>query len=187
VRKIPTLLVRDPDDRAHVTDQVTPGCEWVLAGEGVATRKFDGTCVMLDADGRWWARREVRPGKPPPPNFIPVEHDPETGKTVGWEPIQQSGWAKWHQEALDEFHRPFDEPGTFELCGPRINGNPEGWGFHDLIRHGSIPVTMPPRLTVAQVCDVVRSYRVNGRPIEGVVWHHPDGRRAKLKARDLRP
>ncbi len=38
--KIPTLFVRDLEDRAHVTDEVTPGCEWVLAGEGVAYRSM---------------------------------------------------------------------------------------------------------------------------------------------------
>ena len=63
MRKIPTALVRDPDDRAHVLDEVTPGCEWVFAGEGIATRKYDGTCTMLDGNGKWWARREVKPGK----------------------------------------------------------------------------------------------------------------------------
>lgn len=41
MKKIPTVFVRDPDDRKHVLPQVTPGCEWVLAGEGRATRKFD--------------------------------------------------------------------------------------------------------------------------------------------------
>ena len=50
MRKIPTLYVRDWDgDRRYVLPQVTPGCEWVVVnGEGVATRKFDGTCVMYD-------------------------------------------------------------------------------------------------------------------------------------------
>jgi hypothetical protein len=37
---------------------------------------------------------EVKAGKPPPPGFTEVEHDPETGKTVGWEPAEQSGFAK---------------------------------------------------------------------------------------------
>ena len=46
----------------HVLPEITPGCEWVIAGEGVATRKYDGTCVMYDGD-EWWARREVKPGK----------------------------------------------------------------------------------------------------------------------------
>jgi hypothetical protein len=41
----------------------------VLDGEGVATRKYDGTCVMFDGDG-WWARREVKPGKTAPAGFV---------------------------------------------------------------------------------------------------------------------
>lgn len=39
MKKIPTLFVREffPCHKVKITDQVTPGCEWVLAGEGVAT------------------------------------------------------------------------------------------------------------------------------------------------------
>jgi hypothetical protein len=74
MRKIPTLFRRDPDDLKHVLPEVNPGCEWVLAGEGVATRKFDGTCVRFDGKS-WWARREVKPGKVPPAAFAPVETD----------------------------------------------------------------------------------------------------------------
>ena len=29
-----------------------------------------------------------------------VEHDDETGKTVGWEPVEQSSFAKYHAEAI---------------------------------------------------------------------------------------
>jgi hypothetical protein len=63
VKKIPTVFRRDPEDMKRVLPEVSPGCEWVLDGEGVATRKYDGTCVRLDEDGKWLARREVRPGK----------------------------------------------------------------------------------------------------------------------------
>jgi hypothetical protein len=63
MQKIPTLFIRDfeHDHGRYVTDQVSPGCEWVLAGEGVPTRKFDGTCCMFDGE-RWWARRELKDG-----------------------------------------------------------------------------------------------------------------------------
>ena len=57
MNKIPTLFVRDfgPGGRGrYVTSELTPGCGWVLAGEGVPTRKFDGTCMMFDGD-RWWS------------------------------------------------------------------------------------------------------------------------------------
>ena len=47
MEKIPTVFVRDDaTNRKHVRDEVHPACGWVLAGEGVATRKFDGTCVL---------------------------------------------------------------------------------------------------------------------------------------------
>lgn len=40
MKKIPTLFVRDFDNRpAHVLPEVTPGCDWVLAGEGQVTRR----------------------------------------------------------------------------------------------------------------------------------------------------
>jgi hypothetical protein len=70
VRKIPTVFVRDPENRSRVLPEVTPGCEWVLAGEGKATRKYDGTCVMLDDAGQWWNRREIRDGKTMPEDAI---------------------------------------------------------------------------------------------------------------------
>src|SRR5215471_9014570 len=122
MRKIPTLFVRDWDgDRRYVLTEVTPGCEWVIAGEGTPTRKYDGTCVMFDGY-RWWARREVKEGKPAPEGFIALEADPETGKTVGREPAGQSSFAKYLLEALDaEYDPPFARwpVGTYELIGPK--------------------------------------------------------------------
>ena len=181
MRKIPTLLVRDPVDRRHVTDEVSAGCEWVLAGEGVATRKYDGTCVMLDDRGRWWARREVKAGKDAPVGFVLVEHDATTGRSVGWEPIEQSPFHRFWQEAEHA-----ERPGTYELVGPKVNGNPERQTGHVLVEHAGaevLPETGPR--TVAGVTTQVRALGQEG--VEGVVWHHPDGRMAKLKARDVRP
>jgi hypothetical protein len=73
----------------------------LLAGDAVPTRKYDGTCVLLDAEGDWWARREVKPGTVPPAGYVAVETDAVTGKTVGWEPIARSPFARFWQEALD--------------------------------------------------------------------------------------
>lgn len=185
MRKIPTLFVRDEADRRFVTPKVTPGCEWVLAGEGAPTRKFDGTCVKLDPYGRWWARREVKPGKEPPANFVTEQHDPVTGKTVGWEPIEQTGWAKYHAEAIEagsvehHAHGPFFENGTYELVGPKVNQNPERVSGHRLVRHGRWPVEDAPR-----DYDGLREWMA-ATDFEGIVWHHPDGRMAKLKKRDF--
>ena len=185
MRKIPTALVRDPDDRAHVLMEVTPGCEWVFAGEGIATRKYDGTCVMFDGLD-WWARREVKPGKATPPNYRPVETDDATGKTVGWEPIAQSAFVKFWREAIGnnpawrQGKTPL--PGTYELCGPKINGDPEGFGAHVLILHDGAE-QVEAMNAFSQPQEIANA--VAGLRWEGVVWHHPDGRMAKLKRKDI--
>lgn len=176
MKKIPTLYRRDPDHPKYVTDEVTFGCEWVLRGEGTPTRKYDGTCVMLDEEGKWWARREVRPGKSPPDNFVPVTTDDDTGKVMGWEPIAQSSFAKFHTEA-EEYY--VQAPGTYELIGPKVNGNPENVEVHMLIPHGMRSAGKPdtPPRVLMSMCDE--------RGWEGIVWWHPDGRKAKLKVRDI--
>jgi hypothetical protein len=194
LQKIPTLFVRDPADRQFVTDTVNPGCEWVLEGEGVATRKYDGTCCMLDNSGVWWARREVKPGKKPPAGYLPVETDPVTGKTVGWEPITQSSFAKFHAEAVRDAEDaeypdgvyPGPWPvGTYELIGPKVNGNPERCETHELVAHEKAAViSMPDRITYSTLREL---FHMALAPLgfEGLVWHHPDGRFAKLKVRDF--
>lgn len=175
MKKIPTVFRRDPDDLRHVLAEVTPGCEWVLAGEGVATRKYDGTCVMFDGSD-WWARREVKPDKQTPPNFDEVDHDDTTGKRVGWVPLEQSGFGKFHAEATAG--RRFDQ-GTYELVGPKINGNPESCDSHRLVQHGAFHLRHVPR-DFAGLRDWLLTHEY-----EGIVWHHPDGRMAKLKRRDF--
>lgn len=179
MRKIPTLFKRDPDDMKRVLPEVTPGCEWVLAGEGEATLKYDGTCTMFDGV-RWWVRREVKPGKDAPYGWVEVDHDDVTGKRVGWEPAEQSGFAKYLEEAKDTARR----PGTYELIGPKINGNPHDYGAHVLVRHGQSPLGEMPR-----TFDDLRALLTDPTDWpsrwEGIVWHHPDGRMAKLKRRDF--
>jgi len=182
VKKIPTIFERDWDgDRSRVTRDLHPGCEWVVDGTpSAATRKYDGTCVMFDGTD-WFARREVKEGKEPPDGFVEIDHDEETGKTFGWEPIAQSPFAKFFREAhaarLDLY--PW-EIGTYELCGPKIQGNPEHFDSHRLILHA--------QAERAQKFD--RSYDgllefFEQTPWEGIVFHHEDGRMAKIKRRDF--
>jgi len=182
MKKIPTLFVRDLEDRAHVTDEVTPGCEWVLAGEGVATRKYDGTCMMLDNNGEWWARREVKPGKAAPENYLVDNVDEVTGKTQGWEPVGQSPFAKFHAEATAGWFG--WKAGTYELVGPKVQGNPEKVKAHELILHDAAEVLQIASYEIGFIKMFVSNLSKNGW--EGIVWHHPDGRMTKLKARDLK-
>lgn len=179
MRKIPTLFVRDPDSMSRVLPQVNPVCQWVIDGEGVATRKYDGTCVMLDELGIWWARREVKPGKPFPEGYMAEETDPNTGKTVGWEPAEQSSFAKYLDEVIRLTSTVVRPVGTYELCGPKINGNPEGYFEHLLISHTTAARIEAPR-DFEGLQELFAMFRY-----EGLVWHHKDGRMAKLKVRDM--
>lgn len=192
MRKIPTLFVRDPDDMKHVLPVVNEGCEWALTDPYArATRKWDGTCVMLDDDGRWWARREVKADRSAPVGWWEVDHDLVTGKRTGWEPIEQSSFARWHEQALAELIPDLVRPGTYELVGPKINGNPEAADHHVLLRHAVAPsfplLVWPSPVPVDEAFsalrDLLRGLAAKG--CEGIVWHHPDGRMAKLKGRDF--
>lgn len=196
MQKIPTLYVRDPDDRSRVIDQVSAGCEWVFAGEGEATVKYDGTCVLIEHETvaaanllglSVYCRREVKAGKEAPDYFVEVGIDPVTGHRMGWVPYSASGFAAFINEALtmnvDGDPDPADWPeGTYELCGPAINNDRQGYGHHVLIRHDT--AERIPALHHPESFEQLRT-AILAAPAEGVVWWHPDGRRAKLKARDF--
>lgn len=179
MKKIPTYFERDWDgDRSRVVPIINPACQWVADGEGVATRKIDGACCMI-RDGRLFKRRELKPTEDDPPGFLRADYDVETRKTVGWVPVGDGPDDRWFREAFDTL---LDKaPGTYELVGPKVQGNPEGFPSHCLISHG-LHLAMedqPPR-----DFDGLRAWMA-GKDIEGVVWHHPDGRMAKLKLRDF--
>src|SRR5579863_10419073 len=118
MQKIPTVFERDWDgDRSRVINQVHPGCEWVLAGEGRATVKLDGTCCMV-RDGVLHKRRELRRIDAVPPGFEQIDFDPETEKAVGWIPVGDEPEDRWHREAF-EANASWGE-GTYELIGPKV-------------------------------------------------------------------
>ena len=183
MKKIPTLFERARTTTRLVYNEVTSGCEWVLAGEGVATRKWDGTACMM-RDGCLYKRHDckrVRDGKfkPPPPNWEPCQPEPdfETGHWPGWLPVGEGSEDKWHREAVQ--HSIDLEDGTYELCGPKVQGNPESLPTHSLIRHGQCALADVPRDFY-----LLRGYLWDMQ-IEGVVFYHPDGRMAKIKRRDF--
>jgi hypothetical protein len=129
--------------------------------------------------------------------------DENTLNMVGWEPIEQSPFVKFHAEALVDRWGMGDEQrrdaglkveeriwaeGTYELCGPKINGNPEGYGSHTLIRHADAQVLPLLSPEYDRLAEWFAQGTERGLPMakwEGVVWHHPDGRMAKVKRRDF--
>lgn len=177
MNKIPTIFVRDMSRQpALVVQEWTPGCEWVRDGEGRATRKWDGTCCLVRA-GKLYKRRELRQGETAPPNFESTGTDGVTGKTVGWVPVGDGPEDRWHREAFNVPH----PDGTYELCGPKIQGNKDDWQTHILVPHGEADRNEAPR----DFEGLKAFFQEDGNKIEGLVWHHPDGRMAKIKRRDF--
>lgn len=174
MRKIPTIFDRDWDGNRQVVAKPNPAAEWVFAGEGVPTRKLDGTSVMV-REGRRFRRRELRAGEKQPDDFEVASVDDETGKTVGWVPVGDGPADRYPREAAGG-----GEDGTYELVGPKVQGNPERYETHELVRHGAEVFDPAPPTDHAGL----RAW-LDGRDVEGVVWHHPDGRMAKIKLRDF--
>jgi hypothetical protein len=173
VRKIPTVVERDWSDPRHpIVDQPNPACAWVFAGEGVATRKWDGTCCLV-RDGQLWKRRELRDGEAAPAGFELEQRDAGTGKTVGWMPVGIGPEDRWHRDAwaaLTAGGTAGPPDGTYELLGPKVQGDPERAGPHRLERHVDAPVVAGCPRTFAGL----RAF-LAGQDIEGVVFHTRTG------------
>jgi len=115
-----------------------------------------------------------------------------TGKTVGWEPVEQSSFAKVFRDAFENDPRwdgvaggfPY---GTYELAGPKVNGNPERLERNTLILHAHAEVQFDdPAMRSYDTIRALVLRLVEANGWEGLVYHHPDGRMAKIKARDFR-
>lgn len=184
MKKIPTLFKRDFTNNGVIVPEYSDGTEWVVKGEGVATRKYDGTSVLI-RHHKMYKRYELRPGKTPPADFEQVDHDETTGKSMGWVQVGYGSEDKYYREAIpsgdpDEVPSAWTD-GTYELLGPKVQGNPEKYESRVLYSHAH----------AQQYADVPVDFKalkdwLTDKDIEGIVWHHPDGRMVKIKKKDYR-
>lgn len=160
--------------------QFLPGSEWVGAGEGVATVKLDGTACLVEG-GQLFARYDAKHGKTPPADFRPAQPDPDpvSGHWPGWVPVTDDPKFKHHREAFSAAGGGLED-GTYELLGPKVQGNPYGLTAHVLERHGARVVQAPDR-SLEGLMALVQAIQ----PAEGIVFHHPDGRMAKVTAEEF--
>ena len=194
MKKIPTLFVRDYNNDGKVVNELTPGTEWVRDGEGLATRKWDGLAILIQGrnvykrydakaftiDKKTGERRVY--DRKPPEGFIPLqEFDPITGHLPGWIPCSLPD----DKLVIGIYNaNPDNFPdGTYELCGPKIGTrggpNPEKLNENGLYKHGCTEYPDFPR-SFDEIANELRD-----KDIEGIVWHHPDGRMVKVKAKDF--
>lgn len=181
MQKINTLYLRDKENPKWLTREVDPSCQWVLDGEGVATEKFDGSACLIH-EGQTYRRHRVKPGKMKPEGWSHWNFEEPEASGHGWAVVLERVTAdQYHIEAMDlAYHngnRMLD--GTYELVGPKLQDNPYNLKRHLLWRHGSTVLSM---LDTSH--EGLGEY-LEGVWMEGIVWHHPDGRMAKIKRRDF--
>lgn len=170
--KIPTMYERDETQKGHpVKPVLKPECAWVEAGEGIPTRKIDGTNVRV-ACGCLLKRQKPKDRDYDNTSYVSCSRECPSDKWL-WESFDNSGGV-----TLPD--------GIYEAVGPKIQGNPERCEHHVLVR--VVPLNSLLYLTAEglRLPDFAGLWGYLGEvQIEGVVFHHPDGRMAKIKRRDF--
>lgn len=188
MKKISTLFKKDPNDLSRVINEVNPENQWVIDGEGVATRKFDGISSAI-INKEPYKRFDVKKGKVAPVGAIPCqEPDAKSGHHPHWLKCDRNKPEdKVFFEAFDALEN--KEDGTYELCGETISTerftqkfNVEKVKGHKFIKHGCEVLELP-----GLTFDVLKEYLENpANDIEGIVFHHKtDGRMCKLRKKDF--
>lgn len=178
MKKISTLFKKDPNNLALVIDEINEDNDWVVRGEGTPTQKFDGSaCAIID--GSLYKRYDAKKGKQVPLGAIPCqEPDLITGHHPHWVKCDiHNPSDRYFIQAFDRLKNKVD--GTYELCGEKVQGNPENIATHELIKHGSrlIAVSDYSFLGIKQLLTIL--------DVEGIVFHHPDGRMCKIRKSDF--
>lgn len=182
MKKIPTLFERQFENHkiTGISNKVTPGFEWVLEGEGVATVKFDGACCAI-IEGEFYKRFDAKKGRKIPEGAIPCcDPDPVTGHWPHWVKVDPENPAdKWFCEAFNNSNLPLTcWECTCEAVGPHFQGNPYKLSNDIIVKHGET------------VVDVERSFEgikeyLELNPIEGLVFWKDGEPRCKIKRTDF--
>jgi hypothetical protein len=180
MKKISTLFKKDPNDLGRVINELTPENEWVFT-EGTPTRKYDGTSVAI-INGEIYKRYDVKKGRQVPDGAIPCqEADAITGHHPHWLKCDRNkNEDKYFFEGFDALEN--KEDGTYELCGNKVQGNPEKIEGHKLVKHGC---EVLQGLINPMTFENLKEY-LEKVDIEGIVFHHiTDGRMCKLRKSDF--
>lgn len=179
MRKISTLFKKDPTDLSRVVNEINPENEWVLTNS-IATRKFDGTsCAIINGD--IYKRYDVKKGRSIPDGAIACQGPDElTGHHPHWVKCDRSDKSdRYHFEAFDS--NPTWDDGTYELCGPKIQGNPEAFTDHCLVKHGEFKYHIED-----YSFEGIKDFLANN-DIEGLVFHEINGERmCKIRKSDFK-
>ena len=182
LKKMPTLFMREYEGSKRATVAVTPGCEWVLAGEGEATEKVDGAaCAIIG--GEFYRRYDANPkkGRKPPIDGTPCqpEPDPVTGHWPFWVRVYPGVASDAHFLRAYKNSPWCREDGTYEAVGVHFQSNPYNLDDDFLEKHGRIKINDCPR-TYDGIYEWLRAHEV-----EGIVWWRNGEPGCKIKRKDF--
>lgn len=185
MKKIPTLFEREFNNHrvVGITPNVTPGLEWVLEGEGMATEKIDGSCTAI-INGVLYKRYDAKKGKKAPEGAIPCcDPDPITGHHPHWVEVSGDNPAdKWfvaaYATAIEQNNSKPLSDGTYEAIGVHFQGNPHGYPCDVLVKHGETILNVP------RTFDGIKQY-LTEHYIEGIVFWLDGEPRCKIKRSDF--
>ena len=186
MKKLSTLFKKHPKDLGRVIDELNPENEWVFE-YGRPTRKFDGTsCAIID--GELYKRYDAKKNKKGVKKTIPLgaipcqQADEKSGHHPHWIKCSRDDNSnKYHFEAFDKLECKVEVlDGTYELCGNKIQGNPEKLNGHFLIRHGCEKLSLED-----DSFEYIKQFLIDNN-IEGIVFHHrEDNRMCKIRKTDF--
>ena len=196
MKKMKTVFFIEYDENgnSNIVNKVRPENEWVLNGEGVATIKFDGTAAIFKNNQLYkrfdrkltkkFSRLKQRKGdsfevkehmfRTLPEGAIPCQEkpDPVTFHHPHWVPVDDSPENRYFHEALEK-NPVLNEGKTYELVGEKVQGNLENISGHELWEHGS-KIVEGLEITF----EGLKAWLLDNK-VEGLVFHHSDGRKAK--------
>lgn len=180
MKKIPTLFEREFENHriVRILPNVSPDLAWVMAGEGVATIKWDGACCAV-INGVFYKRYDAKHGKPIPSNAIKCQEnaDPVTGHLPCWVPCNRAASSdKWFWDAYDKMGIVPD--GTYEAIGPHFRSNPHNLDTDILKPHGKDIVELDRSF------EGIRTY-LETHVIEGIVFWKDGQPWCKIKRTDF--
>lgn len=211
MKKIKTLFKKDPKDLSKTIPELHPDNLWVKKDDIFIERKYNGTSCAVIKDtfykrydaklfkrkkGKkiYFTEKEVK--RKIPQNSIPCQDpDPITGHWPHWIPVLSfENENKYHVEGYNNTLREKKEikEGTYELCGPKINGNPENFKKHLLIPHiteNHFPINMDylfepdsPQVLYEKLKAFLLFLDIEGF----IIYHKNEDKLCKIRKNDFR-
>lgn len=194
MKKIPTLFDRDWSGTRKVIDKLDPRLldkeiDW---SQALCTEKFNGTNVAVQIYHNIYSyykrknptKEEKKQGIEP--GYTPVFKDSSNDKYI------IKAFENTNIAYLQENYHLGDGFYSAEAIGPKIQGNPYQLEKHQLvffsipqiIKQYSFSIITHDFNDLKNMLPNLHSF-LGDMPIEGLVWHFPDGTMIKIKTQDF--